>query len=123
MNELGDYVHLDKQYPWRDHNLHRLLSDTNIKAADAELSWGDVHRGLNVFRHIPCIVRDHPQPDLLNIMQIGMLDHLQKLIFQFMKTHERLDKYNAIGLSVPAYHDLTLTKCHIRKCLNGMGRR
>ena len=24
-----------------------------------------------------------------------------------MKTHERLDKYNAIWLSVPAYHDLT----------------
>jgi hypothetical protein len=25
-------------------------------------------------------------------MQIGILDHLQKLIFQFMKTHEWLDK-------------------------------
>jgi hypothetical protein len=24
-----------------------------------------------------------------------------------MKTHEQLDKYNAIWLSVPAYHDLT----------------
>ena len=24
-----------------------------------------------------------------------------------MKTHERVDKYNAIWLSVPAYHDLT----------------
>jgi len=24
-----------------------------------------------------------------------------------MKMHERLDKYNAICLSVPAYHDLT----------------
>jgi hypothetical protein len=24
-----------------------------------------------------------------------------------MKTHERLDKFNAIWLSVPAYHDLT----------------
>jgi hypothetical protein len=40
-------------------------------------------------------------------MQIGMLDHLQKWIFHFIKTHERLDKYNAIWLSVPAYHDLT----------------
>jgi hypothetical protein len=35
-----------------------------------------------------------------------MLDHLQKWIFHFMKTHERLDKYNAIWLSVPAYHNL-----------------
>jgi hypothetical protein len=40
-------------------------------------------------------------------MQIGMLDHLQKWIFHFMKTYEQLDKYNAIWLSVPAYHDLT----------------
>jgi hypothetical protein len=40
-------------------------------------------------------------------MQIGMLDHLQKWIFHVMKTHERLDKYNAIWLSMPAYHDHT----------------
>jgi hypothetical protein len=40
-------------------------------------------------------------------MQIGMLDHLQQLIYHFMKMHARLDKYNAIWLSVPAYHDLT----------------
>jgi hypothetical protein len=40
-------------------------------------------------------------------MQIGMLDHLQNWIFHFMKMHEWLDKYNAIWLSVPAYHDLT----------------
>jgi hypothetical protein len=40
-------------------------------------------------------------------MQIGILDHLQKWIIHFMKTHKRLDKYNAIWLSVPAYHDLT----------------
>ena len=48
-----------------------------------------------------------PKPDLLHAMQIGMLDNLQKCIFHFMKTHERLDKYNAISLSVPAYHYLT----------------
>jgi hypothetical protein len=52
-------------------------------------------------------VNDLPKPNLLHTMQIGMLDHLQKWIFHFMKMHERLDKYNAIWLSVPAYHDLT----------------
>jgi len=36
-----------------------------------------------------------------------MRDHLQKWIFHFMKMHEWLDKYNAIWLSVLAYHDLT----------------
>jgi hypothetical protein len=40
-------------------------------------------------------------------MQIGMLDHLQRWMFPFMKTHERLDIYNAICLSVPAHHDPT----------------
>jgi hypothetical protein len=60
-----------------------------------------------VFRHIRCIVSDLPKPDLLHTMQIGLLDHLQICVFHFMKTHERLDKYNAIRLSVPAYHDLT----------------
>jgi hypothetical protein len=49
---------------------------------------------------------DLHKPILLHILQIGRLDHLQKLIFNFMKTHKRHDKYNAIWLSVPAYHDL-----------------
>jgi len=84
-----------------------MSSDANTKAANPELSSCHVHRGFDVFRRIPCIVSDLPKPDLLHTMQIGMLDHLQKWIVHFMKTHERLDKYNAIWLSVPAYHDLT----------------
>jgi hypothetical protein len=41
-------------------------------------------------------VSDLPKPDLLHTTQMGMLDHLQKRIFHCMKTHERLNKYNAI---------------------------
>jgi len=52
-------------------------------------------------------VSDLPKPDQLHTMQIGMLDHLQQWIFYFIKTYERLDKYIAIWLFVPAYHDLT----------------
>jgi hypothetical protein len=107
MNELGVYVPPDKQHPRRDHNLYRMLSDANTKADNAELSSRHVHRGFNVFRHIPCIVSHLPKPHLLHTMQIGMLDHLQKWIFHFMKTHKQLDKYTAIWLSTPAYHDLT----------------
>ena len=105
-NDLGDYVHPDKQHPRRDHNLYRTLRDPNTKAADTELSSRHVLRGFKVFRHILCIVSDLPKPDLLHPMQISMLDHLQKWIFHFMKTNERLDEYNAIWLSVPAYHNL-----------------
>jgi len=107
MNELRDYVHAHKQHPRWDDNLCRMLSNDNTKAADAELLSRHVHREFKVFRHIPCIVSDLPKPDLLHTMQIGMLHHLQKWIFHFMKRHEWLDKYNAIWLSVPAYHDLT----------------
>jgi len=106
-SELGVYVPPDKQHPRQDHNLYRMLSDTNTKAANAKLSPHHVHRGFTVFRHILCIASDIPKPDLLHTMQIGMLDHLQKWIFHFMKTHEWLEKYNAILLSVPAYHHLT----------------
>jgi len=105
-NELGDYVPSDKQHPRRDHNLYRMVSDADTKAANAELASHHVHQRFNVFRHIPGIISDLLKPDLLHTMQIGMLDHLQKWTFHFMKTHERLDKYNAIWLSVPAYHDL-----------------
>jgi len=106
-NKLGDYVPSDKQHPRRDHNLYRMLSNSNTKAADAEISSWHVHQGFNLFRHIPCIMSDLPKPNLLHTMQIGMLDHLQKWIFHFMKTHKQLDKYNTIWLSVHAYHDLT----------------
>jgi len=85
--------------------MYRMLSDANTKAAHAEHLSRHVHRGLNMFRHIPCIVSDLSKPDLLHSMQISMLDHLQKWIFHFMKKHEQLDKYNAIWLPVPAYHD------------------
>jgi hypothetical protein len=45
------------------------------------------------------IVSDLPNPDLLH----------QQWIVHCMKTHEQLDMYNAIWVSVPAYKDLTST--------------
>jgi len=86
-NEHGDYVPPDKQHLQRDHNLYRTLSNANTKAANAELSSRNVHQGFNVFEHIPCIVSYLPKHDLLHTEEIGMLDHLQKWMFHFMKTH------------------------------------
>jgi len=108
--ELGDYVHTNKPHSRRDHNLYRTLSDANAKGSNAELLSRDVHRGFNVFQHILSTVNDLPKPHHLHTMQIGMLDHLQKWIFHILKTHERHNKYSAIWLSVPAYHDLIPTK-------------
>jgi len=42
------------------------------------------------------MVSDDPKHDPHHTMAKGMLHHLQKWIFHLMKTHERLDKYNAI---------------------------
>ena len=106
-NDLGDIVPSDQQHPRQDHNLYRMLSHANTKAADAGLLALDVPRGSNVIRLIPCIVSDLPKPNLLHTMQIGMLDRLQKSVLHLKKTHEQLDKYNAIWLSVPAYLNLT----------------
>jgi hypothetical protein len=122
-NELVDYVPPDLQHPRRDHNLYQTLSDANTKAANAEHSSRHVQRGFNVFGHIPCILSALAKTDLLHTTQIGMLDHLQKWSFHFMKTHKPLDKYTAILLSVSAYHDLTPKKCYMKTFLNGMGRR
>jgi hypothetical protein len=106
-NELGDYVPSDKQHPRWDHNHYRTLRDVNTKAADAEHLSRHVHRGFNKFRHTPRVMSNLPKHDLLHTMQTGMLDHVQKWIFHFMKTHKWLDKYKGIWLSVPAYPDLT----------------
>jgi hypothetical protein len=91
-HELGDDMPSDKQHPRWDPNQYRTLRNANTKAADAELSSRGVDAEFHVFRHISCIVSDLPKPDLLHTMQIGMLDHLQKWIFHFIKTHEWLDK-------------------------------
>jgi len=87
-----------------------MLSNANTKAADARLSWSHDLGGFNEFRHTPCIVSDLPKPDLLHTMHIGSIDNLKKWIFHFMKTHQRVDKYNAIWSSKPAYHNHTPKK-------------
>jgi len=42
-------------------------------------------------------------------MQVHMLDHHQKWIFHYMKTHKQLDQYNVIWFSMSACHNLTPT--------------
>jgi hypothetical protein len=100
-------VHPDNQHPRRNHNLYSTLSNSNTMAGNVELSTSDVHLEFHLFRHSPCIVMGLLKPYLLHTMRIGILDHLQKSIFHFMKLHERVGKFKGIWLSLPAYHDLT----------------
>jgi hypothetical protein len=64
--ELGDYIPPDMQRPQRNHNLYRMLSNGNTKAANAELSSHNIHQEFNMFGHIPSIVRDFLKPNLLH---------------------------------------------------------
>jgi hypothetical protein len=77
----------DKQYPRWDHNAYRMLSDATTMAVDTELSSHHVHLGFSVFLHIPFIVSNLPKHNLLHTMLISMLDHHEKSISHFMKTH------------------------------------
>jgi hypothetical protein len=104
--QLGEYVPPDKQNPWWGHILYRTLSHANSNTAFAELTSCHVHPGFNVFQHTPCVVSSLPMPNLFQTMQTDKLDHLQRCIIHLMKSHELLDKYNAIRLSMPAYHCL-----------------
>jgi len=101
MSLLTSYTH------WRDHDLYITLGDANTNPADAEISMCHVPWGFNIILQISCIVSDLLKIDLLHTMQIRMLENLQKWVFQLMRTHARRDKYNAIWLSVPAYHEFT----------------
>jgi hypothetical protein len=51
-----------------------------------------------------------------------MHDHFQKWIFHFIKTHGWLYKYNAILLSLPASHDLTLKTMSCEKIFQWNGK-
>jgi hypothetical protein len=73
-----------------------MVSNANTKAVDTELTAGNDHQGFILFEQIPCIVSDLQKSDLFHTMQIGILDHFQNWRFHISKTHERLDKNNAI---------------------------
>ena len=44
-------------------------------------------------------------------MQIGMLKHLLRWLQDFLKQHKRLELFNNIWLSVPAYLDMSKSRC------------
>ena len=103
--EMGDLP--TQQHPPRDHVKYRALSEANTTAGKVGLSGVGVHHGFNVFWDLDCVVSDLPKPDLLHTMQLGMLKHLLGWLQDFLKQHNRLEAFNNIWLSVPAYLDMT----------------
>jgi hypothetical protein len=61
----------------------------------------------NVLWRTGVVVSELPKPDLLHTMQLGMLKHLLQWLNQLLKKYNRLDRFNDLWLSVPAYPDFT----------------
>jgi hypothetical protein len=100
-----------------------MLSNANTNPATTELTLCHVHGEFNGFRHVPCIISEPLERTLLHTTQIDMLEHLEKFIFHFIKMLKQLNKYNAVWLSVPAYHNLILQNKSCKKFLNGKRMR
>ena len=109
--EMGDLRERTDQHPLQDHTLYCQLSEENTPESIAELKRRNVNPGSNVLWHLDCVTCDLPKPDLLHTMQIGMLKHLLLWLHEFLKQHKRLEKFNDIWLSVPAYLDMTKPRC------------
>jgi hypothetical protein len=61
----------------------------------------------NVLWRTGVVVSELPKPDLLHTMQLGMLKHLLAWLNQLLKKHKRLERFNDLWLSIPAYPDFT----------------
>lgn len=110
-NEMGDLPkRQEERHQLRDHNAYRVLSDENTRQSITQLKERNVNAGFNILWYLDCIVCDLPKPDLLHTMQIGMLKHLLAWLHEFLKQYKRLERFNDIWLSVPAYLDMSKPK-------------
>jgi len=108
---MGDMPRLADRYVLRDHALYQHQWNENTTHSIADLKSRNVNAGFNILWCLESIVSDLPKPDLLHTMQIGMLKHLLAWLQDFLKQHKRLELFNDIWLSVPAYLDMSKPRC------------
>jgi len=94
----------------------RMVSATGENARNprwANFVWSHIHeQALPVSMcskdpTLDCVPSDLPKPDLLHTMQLGMLKHLLWWLSDFLKQYKRLEVFNNIWISVPAYLDMS----------------
>ena len=110
-DEMGDMPRVEDRCPPRDHTLYRKLWEEDTAQSLADLKGRNVNTGWNILWSLESIISDLPKPDLLHTMQIGMLKHLLGWLQDFLKHHKRLELFNNIWLSVPAYLDMSKPRC------------
>lgn len=109
--KMGDMLRQADRYPLRDHTLYYRLWERETTQSEANLRSRNVNPGFNILWYLESVTSDLPKPDLLHTMQIGMLKHLLGWLQEFLKQHKRLDQFNDIWLSVPAYLDMSKPRC------------
>jgi hypothetical protein len=109
--EMGDMPRVEDRCPPRDHTLYRKLWEDDTAQSLANLKCRNVNTGWNILWSLESIISDLPKPDLLHTMQIGMLKHLLGWLQDFLKHHKRLEVFNNIWLSVPAFLDMSKPRC------------
>ena len=106
--EMGNLPCQHKRHNLKDHNIYCMLSDSNSPLSIAKLQTPRCESRIqHLIAYLDRITSDLPKPDLLHTIQIEMLKLLLTWVDQFLKQHKRLDKFNNIWLSVPAYLDTT----------------
>jgi hypothetical protein len=104
-NEMGDYRPSHDRPPPLDHRQYAAWDATHDVAS---LESHRVNAGTVALRTLPdCTVADLPKPDLLHTMHLGMLAHLLAWLQSFLKEHQRLERFNNVWLSVPAYRTMS----------------
>ena len=109
--KMGDMLRLADRFPPRDHTLYRRIWERETTQSEANLRSRNVNPGFNILWYLESVTSDLPKPDLLHTMQIGMLKHLLGWLQDFLKQHKRLEQFNDIWLSVPAYLDMSKPRC------------
>ena len=109
--KMGDMPRPADGYSPRDHTLYHQQWEKDTPQSVADLKARNVNAGFNILWCLEGITSDLPKPDLLHTMQIGMLKHLLGWLQDFLKQHKRLDLFNDIWLSVPAYLDMSKPRC------------
>ena len=109
--KMGDHLRPADRYPIRNHTLYRQLWEQDTPQSIADLKSRNVNPGFNILWGLESVTSLLPKPDLLHTMQIGMLKHLLGWLQEFLKQHKRLELFNDIWLSVPAYLDMSKPRC------------
>ena len=109
--KMGDMPEPGDCYPQRNHRLYDQLWEKNTAQSIADLKGRNVNAGYNILWRLESNTSELPKPDLLHTMQIGMLKRLLGWLQDFLKYHKRLELFNDIWLSVPAFLEMSKPRC------------